>query len=130
MEITIKPAEKTELLRIAELSTRTNQCTNGRRYQMSDLLTLQQNGYQLYAVYLKDCFSDLGLVGCMGIMDSTLDLFCLSCRALGRRVEEKMFDFIKDISIDEIFCSNTGKNGMFLERIRALFGSVSLKGRE
>lgn len=130
MIIDIKFADKTELLRISELSSRTNQCTNGRRYRVSDLVTLQQNEYCLYAVYLKDKFSNLGLVGCIGMQRGTLDLFCLSCRALGRRIEEKMFDFIKSFSVHRIYCSDTGKNGAFLASLREAFDSAVFEGGE
>lgn len=128
MEIEIKAADHTELQRIAELSARTNQCTNGKRYRTADLAALQRDGYRLYAVYLKDRFSDLGLVGGIGIMDSVLDLFCLSCRALGRKIEEKMFDFIRAFPIREIYCSDTGKNSAFLAWMREAFDGVKLEG--
>ena len=130
MKIDIRSADRTELLRISELSARTNQCTNGRRYQMSDLTMLYENGYQLYVVYLKDRFSDLGLVGCIGIKGSALDLFCLSCRALGRRIEDKMFAFIKTVPIHKIYYSNTGKNDSFLACMQVAFDSAMFEGGE
>ena len=45
------------------------------------------------SVYLSDCFSDLGLVGVIGIENGKIDLFSLSCRALGRNIEKDMIKY-------------------------------------
>lgn len=110
-EILISIAKDTELNRIAELTQRTNKCTNGKRYNVNELNTkLKEREYLLYSVKVKDKFSDLGLVGAIGIENSTLDLFTLSCRALGRKVEEKMYKCIRKAQIDKVTFYNTLKN--------------------
>lgn len=93
--ITFKLADIKELSRISDLSFRTNKCTNLRRYQIGDIKkNIKSENYIYISVYVKDCFGDLGLVGAMGIYSDVIDLFCLSCRALGRGVEEKMLNYI------------------------------------
>lgn len=104
IKIDINKSTKTEYARISELSQRTNKCTNGRRYTVAQLSEeVNEKDYTIYSVYVSDKFSDLGLVGAIGISNNTLDLFCLSCRALGRNVEDKMID----VAISKEVCKYT-----------------------
>jgi predicted enzyme involved in methoxymalonyl-ACP biosynthesis len=73
----------------------------------------------LYTVCLSDKCSNLGVVG---INDGTIDLFSLSCRALGRRVEEKMIKFTLERNINKLRFCNTTKN----EGIEILFEEYGL----
>jgi FkbH-like protein len=109
--VTISEADALSLNRISELSQRTNKCTNGKRYTVNELKKLGADNLKLYSVLVSDKFGDLGLVGAIGVCDNTLKLFCLSCRALGRNIEEQMIRYILDRhKIDDIeFCS-TSKN--------------------
>ena len=93
MKVDVHKATPADLSRIAELSQRTNKCTNGKRYTVDQLVEKLENGYMLYSVAVSDKFSSLGLVGAIGVEENTLDLFTLSCRALGRNIEEMMIDF-------------------------------------
>lgn len=115
MRTEIHEALPAELRRIAELSQRTNRCTNGKRYTMTELKKqTEESDYRLYSVSVTDKFSNLGLVGVMGIEADVLDLFALSCRAFGRGLEEKMLECIKELGIKEFLFSETGKNrGLF-----------------
>lgn len=90
--IRLQPAGEAEIARISDLSRRANRCTNGVRYSKEELQKRMEDDYELQAVFAEDIYRDLGLVGCIGIDRKTesLDLFCLSCRALGRRVENKL----------------------------------------
>ena len=100
--VDIHPALPMELARIAELTQRTNKCTNGVRYTVDQLKQkLQDESYRLYAVSVSDRFSDLELVGVIGISGHTLDLISLSCRALGREVETHMMSFVKKDEVVE-----------------------------
>ncbi|MCI8632989.1 MAG: HAD-IIIC family phosphatase [Lachnospiraceae bacterium] len=89
--IRIQPAKESDLARISDLSRRANRCTNGVRYTAEELRQNRQ-GYELQAVFMSDVYRDLGLVGCIGLdrNKKSLDLFCLSCRALGREAEKKL----------------------------------------
>ena len=76
---------------------------------------IKEQNYEVYSVHLSDKYSDIGLVGAIGVqhVDGTeiLDLFCLSCRALGRKVEDHMIDFIKSkYNINKFFFTTTNKN--------------------
>lgn len=93
MTIIIENANIADYGRISELSQRTNKCTNGTRYTISELKYLDSN-YYLYKISVSDKFGDLGLVGAIGVYYDNLELFCLSCRALGRHIEEIMIKHI------------------------------------
>lgn len=96
MKIEIHVAEPMEAIRIAELTQRTNRCTNGKRYLVSDIRqSIERSDRYLYSVHLKDRYSDLGLIGAMEVVEGRLSLFSLSCRALGREVENYMIEFVR-----------------------------------
>ena len=117
VEINIEEAKASEFNRISELSQRTNRMTNGSRYDLAKLKeALAANDFKLFSVKVKDRFSDLGLVGAIGVYTDhkpvKVDLFCLSCRALGRKVENRMFDYLYDKFGELAFTFiDTGKNG-------------------
>ena len=100
-----------EYARIVELTLRTNKCTNGRRYSLDSLrVKLEEDKYLLFTVVASDIFSNLGIVGVIGIQENYLDLFALSCRALGRNIEKKMIAFVKQMDVKEYYFERTGKN--------------------
>lgn len=111
-EIDIHESKEDEYNRISELSLRVNKCTNGKRYSLGELENQYLNGNNnLYSIYVKDVFGDLGLVGAIGIEGDYLDLFCLSCRALGRNVEDIMLKRVmNNHNIKKGFYYDTGKN--------------------
>ncbi len=115
----VRQAVPSDLPRISDLSRRVNQYTNGIRYTVEDLKKLMESGYQLKAVFVSDIYRDLGLVGCIGIdpKDNSLDLFCLSCRALGRRLEQQLLAALPP-EINKLRWQDTGKNAGLLEIIR------------
>ena len=114
VEIKIKKAIEIEYTRIAEITQRTNKFTNGKRYEVGNLLKkVKDKNYNLFSVYVRDKYSDLGLTGCIGIDKSNneIDIFCLSCRAAGRKVENRMVEFIKsNFRIRSVSFEDTTKN--------------------
>lgn len=112
MKIDIHLALPIEYSRIAELTQRTNKCTNGTRYTVSEIKKRVNSEYiKLYSVSVSDCFSDLGLVGAIEVEGKLLTLFSLSCRALGREVEGKIIQFILEkCQVENIKFKTTGKN--------------------
>jgi FkbH-like protein len=120
MTVDIHKALPIELSRIAELTQRTNKCTNGKRYTAQQIKDKLSNGYELYSVSLADKFSYLGLVGAIGIDGNTLDLFSLSCRALGRNVEEIMISFIREKNIKKSYYNLTVQNNELHSKINNL----------
>ena len=110
MKIEIHLSNEFELNRISELTQRSNKYTNGMRYSSNELKNMISGGCCLYSVYLKDKYSDLGLIGSIGINGKHLNLFVLSCRALGRNVEQKMFDLLIENKIEGFDFNSTEKN--------------------
>lgn len=114
MVVDIHETKNYELARISDLTQRTNKCTNGRRYTLENLKEkIELHNYKLYTVCLSDKFSNLGIVGVLGIKDGTIDLFSLSCRALGRNVEKQMIEFSLKKNVNKVcFCSTTKNEGI------------------
>lgn len=112
IKMDIHEAAPIEFSRISELTQRTNKYTNGRRYTVAEIKKrITSATVKLYSVAVSDRFSDLGLVGVIEVEGDALTLFSLSCRALGREVEEKMIEFISDkYQIQKIEFKSTGKN--------------------
>ena len=112
IKVDIHEALPIELSRISELSQRTNKCTNGKRYTVAEIKDrIQKENVKLYSFSVSDRFSDLGLVGAFEVDGNTLTFFNLSCRALGRKLEENILIFIKDNHIiKNIKFSKTSKN--------------------
>lgn len=124
MVIDIHKMKGSEIARVSELTQRTNKCTNGVRYTLSELKEkTQSNLYEIYTVCLSDRFSNLGVVGVIGIVDkSKIEAFSLSCRALGRGVEDKMGNFALSKGVTKYQIVDTGKN----EQMNAFFRSVGI----
>ena len=112
IKMDIHEAALIEFSRISELTQRTNKCTNGRRYTVTEIKErITSATVKLYSVSVSDRFSDLGLVGAIEVEGNALTLFSLSCRALGREVEGKMIEFISNkYQIQKIEFKKTGKN--------------------
>lgn len=127
MQMEIHEAVPLEFARMAELTQRTNRCTNGRRYSVADLRRrMERSGVCLYSVHLRDRYSDLGLIGAMEVAEGRLTLFSLSCRALGREVENRMIEFLKERhEITEIDFTDTGRNGYLKELFDREFPEIS-----
>ncbi|PWL98724.1 MAG: hypothetical protein DBY04_03495 [Clostridiales bacterium] len=118
MFLDIHKVKECELARISELTQRTNKCTNGTRYTVDQLKNKASlENYELFAVCLSDRFSNLGVVGTIGLESAHVDLFSLSCRALGRGIEEKMLQWILERGIDKIKFIETSKNTSLLSII-------------
>ena len=120
MIVDIHKTANYELARVSELTQRTNKCTNGIRYTLDALKQKNEDEqYELYTVCLSDKFSNLGIVGVIGLHGKCADLFSLSCRALGRNLEMQMICWIMDKNISSMRFVSTGKN----EHLRYLLES-------
>jgi FkbH-like protein len=94
MVVTIARPDEYTVARFAQLTQRTNQFNfTTHRYTEGDIRAkLADPSYVLYTVSLEDRFGKLGVVGA-AIVEQTngewrLDSFLMSCRALGRGVED------------------------------------------
>ena len=123
MEIDIHKSTCDEIARTFELIQRTNKCTNGIRCTLKELKEKYSSSeYTLYTVSLSDKFSDLGIVGCIGIYEQIIELFSLSCRALGRKIEHEMLSKALEQGAHRCYFRNTPKN----MEVKTLFESYGM----
>lgn len=104
MEVTIDYADDYSIPRISQLTQRTNQFNlTTRRYTEADIRALSTDPKtDVIGLRLKDRFGDMGVVGA-GILKhansgSLIDTFLLSCRVLGRGVEDVLLATLADIA--------------------------------
>ncbi len=88
--------------RMAQLTQKTNQFNlTTRRYTEEEITGMVQAGYKLYVASLADKFGDYGIISLM-IIDTQMkdcwrvDTFLLSCRVMGRTVEEALLWYITE----------------------------------
>lgn len=121
-----------EYSRVAELTQRTNKCTNGKRYTVNEMKErLLLNDVHFYSVSVSDRFSDLGIVGAMEIEKDNLKLFSLSCRALGREIENEMVNYIlREHCIKNIDFKLTEKNDLLRNLLQKSFSNAVFRNLE
>jgi FkbH-like protein len=94
MTACLGPPTEVQVSRVAQLTQRTNQFNlTTRRYAEADIRSMFASASTgLLAISLRDRFGDLGLVGAAVLAEAEgivrIDTFVLSCRALGRGVED------------------------------------------
>ncbi len=101
MTVTLAPATPFTLPRIAQLLNKTNQFNmTTRRCTEAQVQALAQNSadWSVYSVSVADRFGDSGLTG-VAIVKKALDVweidsFLLSCRVLGRGVEDALLTYV------------------------------------
>ncbi len=101
MEALIGLVDDTSIARVAQLTQRTNQFNlTTRRYSEGDIRLMQSSGADIFYLKLRDRISDMGLVGVAIVkysgQQAEIDTFLLSCRVLGRKVEEAFLGHILD----------------------------------
>jgi FkbH-like protein len=96
MEASIEAADERSIARVAQLTQKTNQFNlTTRRYTDADIRAFaSSNAHDVYTVRLRDRLGDSGIVG-VAILhhddrQSRIDTFLMSCRALGRGVEDAL----------------------------------------
>lgn len=96
IKVTVEALNSTNLGRVAQLLNKTNQMNLAtRRMSESEIMEWSSvQGHSLYAFRVADKFGDYGLVGIGSLqMDggrATIRDYVLSCRVMGRRVEESL----------------------------------------
>lgn len=104
IQVSCEPLNSENFQRVLQLLNKTNQMnllTN--RYSEAELLERLNNDDDLiFAFSVKDNFGDAGLTGIIGLKAENDNLiftdFVLSCRVIGRKVEETMLSFAVDIA--------------------------------
>jgi FkbH-like protein len=105
IKIEFAPCSEGDLARVAQLTQRTTQFnTTGIWHTEKSLSSaLSAGGHECYIVRVRDIFGDYGLVGAVLFKSAgssmQIDLFLVSCRALGRRVEDHVIEQLKSLAI-------------------------------
>jgi FkbH-like protein len=106
IEIQFAACVESDLARVAQLTHRTTQFNmSGVLHTEQSLSSLLADGHhECWTVRVKDVFGDYGLVGValFEVKGSALriEVFLMSCRALGRRVEHSIIDKLKQLAIE------------------------------
>lgn len=105
LEIVISNMNDVNISRISQLTQKTNQFNlTTRRYSEDELRGFANNG-KILSVSAKDRFGDYGLTGVCMIKfhgkDWFIDNFLLSCRVLGRGIEDTFLSYICDLAKKE-----------------------------
>jgi FkbH-like protein len=105
MELLIKKIDDFSLPRIVQLTQRTNQFNlTTKRYLEKDIKNFSSCAYtEIFSAQLKDRFGDYGIIGAAilryGELDAVIDTFLLSCRVIGRGIEEVLLKFCVEAAI-------------------------------
>ncbi len=103
IELTFETLNETNLVRAEQLLNKTNQMNlRTRRLSREELKNWgDQKDHWVYVVKVKDIFGDNGITGLLGFhktddQEIFLDDFVMSCRIMGRKIEDRMLDFVID----------------------------------
>jgi FkbH-like protein len=123
IEIDIKKADKFNISRIVQMTQKTNQFNlTSKRYSENDINRFIENGDLVFCASVKDKFGDNGItlvaITCLDYIKKIafIDSYLLSCRILGRGIENVFLNFIlnqiflKGINTVEAFYIPTSKN--------------------
>jgi FkbH-like protein len=97
--VTIAPLNPATLSRAAQMCQRTNQFNlTTRRYTADELERLVAEGNDVFTCSVRDRFEDSGIVG-LAVLNyaegrAEVDTLLLSCRILGRRIEDAFLAFL------------------------------------
>jgi FkbH-like protein len=100
MEVSIEPATPFSIPRIAQLTQKTNQMNmTTRRYTEAQIAAFAADpACRVFSVAARDRFGDHGIIGVLVLRLAgdacTIDTFLLSCRVIGRGIEDAMVAFV------------------------------------
>jgi FkbH-like protein len=128
IEIVVKRADKFTISRIAQMTQKTNQFNlTTKRYTENDISRFIENGDNVFCGSVKDKFGDNGITLLAIVTFDTksniakIDSYLLSCRILGRGIENVFLGFIlnqirlKGFNRVEACYFPTSKNGQVSE---------------
>jgi FkbH-like protein len=101
-EVAIEPVSEASLARAAQLCQRTNQFNlTTRRHTAAELESMRgEEGVELYTLSVTDRFGDSGITGLailrFGEEEAEIDTLLMSCRILGRRLEDTLLAFLAE----------------------------------
>jgi FkbH-like protein len=113
--------------RITQLINKTNQFNlTCRRHSESEVAALMRRGL-VFDFQVRDKFGDMGIVGVLIVVDNRIENFLLSCRVLGRKIEDKILAMIcrhpsTQAGLEAVF--EPGPKNMQVEDLFDRFGFV------
>ncbi len=96
LKLTIKTADKNEVVRLSQLTQKTNQFNfTTNRYSEAEILNLlNDKNTSLFSIYLDDKYGNYGLIGIIILVEKDnemhINTFLLSCRVIGRNIEHRI----------------------------------------
>jgi FkbH-like protein len=139
MRAELRPFDDIGLRRITQLINKSNQFNlTTRRYTETEVQTFASNdGYSTWQIRLQDSFSDNGMI-CVVICERsadawTINTWLMSCRVLGRRLEELVLrELVKSAKADGAAVLRgtyiaTDRNGIVKEHYKKL-GFTQISG--
>jgi len=99
IELTIEEVNNITIVRAAQMTQKTNQFNlTTQRYTDTDLSEMLSEGAKIYTLSVKDKFGDSGITGlCICKLNGEtvdIDSFLLSCRILGKGIEDAFMNWI------------------------------------
>lgn len=108
INITVTCNNNAHLQRIAQLINKTNQFNmTTKRYDLAQIKQMMQNNF-VYDFKVQDRFGDMGIVGVVIIKNQIIDTFIMSCRVLGREIEQAIIGIIaqKHKKLEAVYCKS------------------------
>ncbi|WP_242836733.1 non-ribosomal peptide synthetase [Clostridium sp. BNL1100] len=105
LKMSMNPIGDSQYMRVAQLTHRTNQfnLSTIRRTEEELRLLTSLPGFKCHTIEVSDRFGDYGLVGVVISKENgdklLIDTFLLSCRVLGRRIEDAILVGLKKLCI-------------------------------
>lgn len=88
IQLTLYQANDFNIQRIAQMTQKTNQFNlTTRRYTDADIRRFVREGWKIWCLSVADKFGDNGITGCIMVHDAEIDSLLLSCRILGKGIE-------------------------------------------
>lgn len=116
MKLVFHRMKEKEENRVVQLINKTNQFNlTTKRYSFEDVISLSRNS-DIFTASLIDKYGDEGLIAVLIVKYSedvaTIDSFLMSCRVMGRKVEDEIFSLLKK------HCEFNGVNKIKAEYIK------------
>ena len=143
MQLDIIPADEHNVSRIAQMTQKTNQFNlTTHRYTEADVNQRLEQGWHIYCMRVSDRFGDSGITATVMLQpvdDYTvsIDTFLLSCRILGKGIEEAFIktifnllrlDGYRVVNADYLPTARNGQTADFYERMGMALKSADEDG--
>jgi len=133
LKMDIEPVTEDDISRASQLTQRTNQFNACPQPRDEAALMLACRGMRAQLVKVSDRFGDYGSVGLMCTREDSgrlwAETFLLSCRALGKGVEQRMLRYLGELATElklselAIWFNDTGRNQPVREFLESIPGT-------